>query len=340
MDIHTNIPLKNFTTMQLGGNARFMGEAFSTQDVTDIYHNAKVQHLPVFVLGSGSNVIAPDEGYPGIIVRNRIAGFEVMSEDTINVVIKIGAGENWDEVVKRTVDMNLSGIEAMSAIPGTTGAAPVQNIGAYGQEVADTLVSLEAYDSKKDTFVTLENADCGFSYRHSIFRGREAGRYVITSITLSLHRSSLQPPFYAALQTYFDAHSTTLFTPQIIRDGVIAIRTDKLPDPRLKPNTGSFFKNAIVERWQLTDLQAEYPDIPLYDLGDGRFKIPTGWLIEQAGFKGQLLHGMRVHDKNALVLINESATSYSDLAAARNEIIGTIRDKFHIIIEQEPLELR
>ena len=340
MDIHTNIPLKNFTTMKLGGNARFMGEAFSPQDIADIYHNATAQHLPVFVLGSGSNVIAPDEGYPGIIVRNRITGFEVIADDTVGVTIKIGAGENWDEVVKRTVDMNLSGIETMSAIPGTAGAAPVQNVGAYGQEIADTLISLEAYDSKTDTFVQLENVDCGFSYRHSIFRGSATGRYVITSITLHLRKTLLQPPFYAALQNYFDSNETSLFTPQVIRDAVIAIRTDKLPDPRLKPNTGSFFKNAIVEKWQLTDLQTDYPDIPLYDLGDGRFKIPTGWLIEHAGLKGQLLHGVRVHEKNALVLINESATSYSDLAAARDEIIGTVRDTFRIIIEQEPLELR
>lgn len=340
MEIHTNIPLKNFTTMKLGGNARFMGEAFSPQDIADIYHNAKAQHLPVFVLGGGSNVIAPDEDYHGIIVRNRIAGFEVIAEDTVGITIKIGAGENWDEVVKRTVDMNLSGIETMSAIPGTAGATPVQNVGAYGQEIADTLVSLEAYDCQTETFVTLQNEDCNFSYRHSMFRGDAAGRFAITSITLKLNKSPLKPPFYSTLQTFFDSKSTTLFSPKIIREAVIAIRAEKLPDPALKPNTGSFFKNAIVEKWQLADLQSEYPDIPLYDLGDSRYKIPTGWLIEQVGLKGQLLHGIRIHDKNALVLINESATSYGDLAAARDEIIGAVRDQFRILIEQEPLELR
>lgn len=340
MNIHTNIPLKNFTTMKLGGNARFMGEAFSPQDIADIYRNAKVQHLPVFVLGGGSNVIAPDEDYPGIIVRNRIAGFEVIAEDTIGVTIKIGAGENWDEVVKRTVDMSLSGIETMSAIPGTAGATPVQNVGAYGQEIADTLVSLEAYDCQTEAFVALQNEDCNFSYRHSMFRGDAAGRFAITSITLKLNKSLLKPPFYSTLQAYFDSKSTTLFSPKIIREAVIAIRAEKLPDPALTPNTGSFFKNAIIEKWQLADLQAEYPDIPIYDLGDNRYKIPTGWLIEQAGFKGQLLHGIRIHDKNALVLINESATSYADLAAARDEIIGAVRDQFRILIEQEPLELR
>jgi UDP-N-acetylmuramate dehydrogenase len=339
MDIHTNIPLKNYTTMRLGGNARFMAEAHTPADLAQICRTAKKQNLPIFILGGGSNVIVRDEGFAGIVVRNRIPGFEIVSKDPGKTVIKVGAGENWDDVVKRTVEMNLTGIEALSAIPGTTGAAPVQNIGAYGQEIADTLLSLEAYDIDNDAFVTLQNSDCGFSYRHSIFRGEATGRYVILTITLRLYGDAPQPPFYAAVQDYFDSHNITLYTPQAIRDAVIAIRANKLPDPAVMPNTGSFFKNAIIEQWQLADLQETYPDIPTYDMPDGRFKIPTGWLIEQAGFKGKTLHGMRVHDKNALVLINESAKSYADLAAARDEIAGAVRDKFRITIEQEPLEI-
>lgn len=339
MDIHTNIPLKNYTTMRLGGNARFMTEAHTPDDVVAICRNAQQQNVPVFVLGGGSNIIVRDDGFNGVVLRNRIPGFEVIVDEAGFSQIKIGAGENWDEVVKRTVDLNLSGIEAMSAIPGTAGAAPVQNVGAYGQEIADSLLSLEAYDIQADAFVTLTASDCGFSYRHSIFRGEAAGRYVITSITLQLSKNAPQPPFYAAIQKYFDEHGITLYTPQVIRDTVTAIRKDKLPDPAQLPNTGSFFKNAIIEEWQLTDLRKEYPDIPTYNMPDGRYKVPTGWLIEQTGLKGQTLHGMHVHDKNALVLINESATSYADLAAARDEIMGAVRDKFRIIIEQEPLEI-
>ena len=339
MEIHTNIPLKNYTTMRLGGNARFMTEAHTPDDIAAIYQNAKAQNLPIFILGGGSNIIVRDEGFAGIVVRNRIPGFEVIDDQASTTTIRIGAGENWDEVVKRTVDMNLNGIEAMSAIPGTAGAAPVQNVGAYGQEIADTLISLEAYDSENNTFISLQNADCGFSYRHSIFRGHAAGRYVITFITLRLYKSAPQPPFYKAIEDYFTDNNITLFTPQIIRDTVIKIRTDKLPDPKVTPNTGSFFKNALIEDWQLDELRKVYPDIPSYDMPDGNFKIPTGWLIEQTGLKGKTLHGMRVHDKNALVLINESATSYQDLADARNEISGAVRDKFRITIEQEPLEI-
>lgn len=339
MEVHTNIPLKNFTTMRLGGLARFMVDVHSNDELVTVHRNARNKGLPIFILGSGSNVIARDEGFFGLVIRMRILGFEIINDDISTTTIKIGAGENWDETVKKTVDMHLTGIEAMSAIPGTVGAAPVQNIGAYGQEIADTLISLEAYDSKTDQMVTLQAADCNFTYRNSIFRSTEIGRYVITNVTLKLLKSNPQPPFYDSLQTYLDEHNVKIYTQQTIRDAVKAIRADKLPDPAKLPNAGSFFKNAIVENWQLNDLQAKFPDIKVYDMGDGTSKIPTGWLIEKVGFKGKLLHGIKVHDKNTLVLINESATSYHDLAAARDEIIGAVRDTFRIQIEQEPLEL-
>lgn len=325
--------------MRLGGNARFMADARTPEEIAELSRNAQAQNLPLFVLGGGSNVIVHDEGFAGLVVRNRIPGFDILEEDSSHTLIRVGAGENWDDIVKRTVDMNLNGIEAMSAIPGTAGAAPIQNVGAYGQEIADTLISLEAYDRVNDRFVVLQNEDCGFSYRHSIFRGEASGRYIVTSITLRLYKTAPQPPFYKAVEDYFAANSITMFTPQIIRDAVIKIRMDKLPDPKTTPNTGSFFKNALIEDWQLAELRVEYPDMPSYDMPDGNFKIPTGWLIEQTGLKGKTLHGMRVHDKNALVLINESATCYQDLANARDEISGAVRDQFRITIEQEPLEI-
>lgn len=339
MDVHTNIPLKNYTTMGMGGPAKFFVDARTKEEVQTVWKNAAAKQLPIFILGGGSNLIVKDEGFNGLVVRIKISGFEILSEDQSTTTIKIGAGENWDDVVKRSVEMGLSGIEAMSGIPGAAGATPVQNVGAYGQEIADTLVSLEAYDSQTDQFVSLTNEQCGFSYRHSIFRGDAYGRYVITSISLKLYKSQPTPPFYEALQKYLDDNNITLYTHEAIRDAVLAIRASKLPDVKDKRSAGSFFKNALIEEWQLTQLKAAHPDIPNYDMGNGKFKIPTGWLIEKTGLKGQLLHGMRVHDGNALVLINESATSYADLAAARNEIIAKVRDTFQIYIEQEPLEL-
>ena len=339
MDIKTNIPIKNLITMRLGGPARFFAEIRTPQQLQEVYNNAQKQSIPVFVIGGGSNVLAQDDGYKGLLLRMRIPGFDVLEDDLNSMTIKIGAGENWDEVVKRTVDLRLTGIEALSAIPGTAGAAPVQNIGAYGQEISETMVSLEAFDTYNNVFVAIKHDDCGFDYRHSIFRGSDKGRYIITSITLKLSKNLPTPPFYDSLQSYIDAHTFQTITHQTIRDAVIEIRKDKLPDPAEKPSSGSFFKNSIIEEWQLNEIKKSYPDIKSYQMGDGNFKVSTGWFIEQAGFKNQLLHGMRVNEKNCLVLINESASGYADLALARDEIIDKVRDIFQIHIEQEPLEI-
>ncbi|MGB4767624.1 MAG: UDP-N-acetylmuramate dehydrogenase [Candidatus Saccharimonas sp.] len=339
MDIHTNIPLKNYLTMRLGGNARFMTDIHTPDEIPDLVSRAKSQQLPVFILGGGSNTLVRDEGFPGVVLRNRIMGFEVIAETASDATLKIGAGENWDDIVKRVVDMKLAGIECLSAIPGTAGAAPVQNIGAYGQEIAETLVSVDVYDMQSGQFATLTNEECHFAYRSSIFREADTGRYIITSITLRLYKAAPHPPFYKAVQDYLDQNGITIYTVDTIRQAVSAIRADKLPDPTQRPNTGSFFKNAVVEDWQLVDIRQNYPDAPIYEMGGDTYKLSTGWLIEQAGLKGALLHGIRVHDRNALVLINESATNYADLAAARDEIAGAVRDKFRIQIVQEPLEM-
>lgn len=340
MDIHTNIPLKNYLTMKIGGPTRFMTDILNVDDVAKIVQNARQQQLPTYIIGGGSNVIAHDEQYEGIVVRNRIKGFEVLREDSNSAVLKLGAGEVWDEIVQKTVEVGLTGIEAMSGIPGTCGAAPVQNIGAYGQELADTLVELDAYDTTTDQIVTLSNEQCQFSYRNSIFRTNAFGRYIIVSITLELYKSLPTPPFYKTLQAYLDEQQITTYTPQTVREAVLAIRRSKLPDPKEKPNSGSFFKNAVIEKWLLDELLEEYPDMPHYPMDSKTYKIPSGWLIEQCKFKGALLHGMRVNPDNALVLINESAAGYSDLAQARETIRNAVRDTFRITINQEPLELQ
>ena len=339
MDIHTNIPLKNYTTMKLGGNARFMTDVHSEAEVAEICQNAKKQNLSIFILGGGSNLVVGDSGFNGIVIRNRIMGFNVIDEDDSSKTIEVGGGEIWDDVVKKTVDLNLSGIEAMSLVPGTAGAAPVQNMGAYGQETADTLISLKAYDMNENKMVELSNQDCNFSYRNSIFKSSQKGRYFITSIKIKLSKYAPAPPFYESLQKYFDEHDIKIFTVQIIRDAVIELRKSKLPDPKYMPSAGSFFKNALVEKWQLDNLRQKYPDIPSYEMAGNKFKIPTGWLIEQAGLKGQLINGVRIFDKNALVLVNESAKTSQDLFDARDEIISKIYEKFGVQVEQEPIQL-
>ncbi|MCJ1964891.1 UDP-N-acetylmuramate dehydrogenase [Candidatus Nanosynbacter sp. TM7-057] len=339
MDVMTNISLKQYTTMKLGGEARYMATADSASDVVSLYRNARKENLPIFVLGGGSNVITHDEVFEGIVLLNKIKGFEVISETDETTDVKIGAGEVWDEVVEKAIGLGLQGVEAMSGIPGTAGAAPVQNVGAYGQEIADTLISLEAYDSKTDTIVTISADECDFSYRNSIFRDKEKGRYCILNITLRLNKAEPKPPYYASLQRYIDENDIREVNLSVIRVAVLNIRSEKLPDPAELPSAGSFFKNALVEKWKLEELQKEYSDIPNYAMSGGRYKIPTGWLIDKAGLRGYRSHGMRVYEKNALVLVNDSATGYDDLAAIREEIVQIVFDKFGIKIEQEPLEL-
>lgn len=316
-----------------------MATADSASDVVSLYRNARKENLPIFVLGGGSNVITHDEVFEGIVLLNKIKGFEIISETDETTDVKIGAGEVWDEVVEKAIGLGLQGVEAMSGIPGTAGAAPVQNVGAYGQEIADTLISLEAYDSKTDTIVTISANECDFSYRNSIFRDKEKGRYCILNITLQLNKAEPKPPYYASLQKYIDENDIREVNLSVIRVAVLNIRSEKLPDPAELPSAGSFFKNALVEKWKLEELQKEYSDIPNYAMSDGRYKIPTGWLIDKAGLRGYRSHGMRVYEKNALVLVNDSATGYDDLAAIREEIVQIVFDKFGIKIEQEPLEL-
>lgn len=335
MQIKTNVPLKDYSTMRLGGIAEALTTVSSKEDLKEALEWAKQRGKPTLMLGGGSNIIFSN-GYHGLVIINALHGFEVVSEDDESVVMRIGAGENWDDIVAQSVARGLSGIEKLSAIPGTAGATPVQNVGAYGAEIADVLVELEAYDTATKTFVTLNNSDCGFSYRNSIFKSTKDRHYVITSITIRLSKRAPEPPFYEALQAYLDKHHITEYSPAALRGAVVAIRAQKLPDPHIMANTGSFFKNPIVQRGKLSQLQQDYPDMPFYEMKDGSIKLLAGWLIEQTGLKGYRSHGMKIYEKNALVFINESAKGYDDLAAFRQEIIDKVHQRFGITLEQEP----
>lgn len=330
------VPLKDYATMRLGGPARYLAVARTREDIVEAAKWAAERRLPLLVLGGGSNIIVRDEGFPGLVLLNHLKGFKIVRETDDGAVIRVAAGENWDDTVAHTVRKHLSGIEMLSAIPGTAGATPVQNVGAYGQELADVFIELEAYDLQTKQFVTLKKDQCDFGYRTSIFKPLENRRYIITSITLGLFKDSPTPPFYPRLQKYLDERHVIEYTPHSIREAVVAIRRLLLPDPKHLPNSGSFFKNPIVEGSLVADLQARYPDMPAYEQPDGRFKIPAGWLLEKAGLRGYADNGMRTHEHNALVFVNENARSYQDLAGFRDEIISIIQTKFGVKLEQEP----
>ena len=335
MRVNENILISSLTTMRLGGPARYVLEVESPSDVADAYGFAAQFNLPTFVLGYGANTISHDEGFNGVIIINRMQG---ITETPVSdgVELKIMGGEYWDNVVAYACEKGLTGIEALSKIPGLAGAAPVQNIGAYGQQISDSLISIDVYDSASQSFKTLTKSELNFSYRHSILNTTAKNRYFVISITLNLKPGQMPRPFYNSIERYIAEHQLTDFTPSGIREIVSAIRADKLPDPLEKASSGSFFKNIYLSNAEAE--KAEEKGYPVYRGKDGN-KINSGWLIEQVGFKGKLLHGFRVNDKAALVLINESAKSYNDLAKARSEIIGRVYDKFGYWLEQEPVEI-
>ena len=336
MKIRENIPIANITTMRLGGNARYVIDIESEEDVPEAYAFAAEHDLPVYVLGFGSNIIGRDKGFNGVILINKIKGMGIYQEDSDGVIqLYANSGELLDDLVRYSTKLGYSGIEALSAIPGTVGAAPVQNVGAYGQDIAQTLVSVRAYDTLLEDFVELLKIDLDLSYRHSIFNsGESVGRYFITQIVVELKKGALEPPFYTSLQKYLEDHDVSEYSPETIRKAVRAVREAKLPDPDEIASSGSFFKNVYLTSPEEIKA-AEAKGIPVWDGG----KIPSGWLIENAGLKGQIFHGMRVSDKASLVLMNESARNYADLAAAREEIIKRVQEKFGYTLEQEPMEL-
>ena len=336
MKIRENVPISELTTMRLGGAARYVIEVESEDEVAKAWAFAAEKELPVYVLGCGSNIIGRDGGFNGVILVNKIMGMGIAVPEANGMIdLYANSGELLDDFVTYGTQMGFSGMEALSAIPGTVGAAPVQNVGAYGQDIAQTLVSVRAYDNSLKKIVELPASDLDLSYRHSIFNsGDGVGRYFITQITVRLARKELKPPFYTSLQKYIEDNKITDFSPESIRKAVRAVREAKLPDPVEIASAGSFFKNVYLKTpEEIAD--AEKRGIPVWDGG----KIPSGWLIEHAGLKGQVFHGMRVSDKASLVLINEDAKYYADLAAARKEIIEIVREKFGFTLEQEPMEL-
>lgn len=338
MQIRENVPISELTTMRIGGLARYVCEISSKDDIIEVWNFAKERKLPIWFMGGGANTIGKDAGFDGVILLNKITGIEILTETDDGLQLKAMGGEEWDDVVEFTCKKGFSGIEAMSKIPGTAGAAPVQNIGAYGQDIARALVSVEVFDTKTEEFRFIPRSKLRMDYRYTTFNhGEDAGRYFIVSITLHLNKNYLEPPFYNSLQNYILEHSETDYSPMNIRRMVSEIRAEKLPDPAEIASSGSFFKNIYLD--QVGADEAEKKGIPVWRSNDDSGKINSGWLIEQAGLKGEELHGMRVSDKAALVLINEKTKNYADLAAARSEIIDTVRRKFGYTLEQEPVEI-
>ncbi len=336
MIIEKNISLKPHTTFKIGGEAKFFVKLKNISEIEKIITLKEEENLPIFILGGGSNIIVSDNKLNLIVVKNEILGKEIISEEKDFVIFKIGAGENWDDFVLYCVENNFSGLEALSLIPGTVGGAPIQNIGAYGEEVGNLIESVEVYDTLDKKFKNFSKKDCEFSYRDSIFK-KNPNRYIVLYVLFKLFKNKeIKIPNYPGVKDFLNFSNVTI---KDIRETIIKIRSSKLPDPKIIPNVGSFFKNPIVSKIFFEELKEKYPDIKFFNSGD-EFKIPAGWLLEKAGLKGQSFEKISVYENNALVLVNKNDGTFEEVLKTKNEIIEKIKENFGITLEMEPVIVR
>ncbi|MCX6756126.1 MAG: UDP-N-acetylmuramate dehydrogenase [Candidatus Nomurabacteria bacterium] len=336
MEILENVDVRDFCTLHSGGKFRYMARVSDPVDLKQVYVFAHEKDIRVLPIGGGSNLVFNDDVLNVLALKDEILGFDILAEDDDSTTLKIGAGENWDKFVERVCSMGLSGVEAMSAIPGTVGATPVQNVGAYGQEIKDTLIYVDIFDTINLKYKTLLKEECNFRYRDSIFKTEEKGRYFITSVTLRLSKKTPEMPNYPGVKKYFDEKNITSPSLVDIRNAIINIRASKLPNPNQIPNVGSFFENPIVDKSIFEKIKENYPNVICFELDNSKVKIPAGWLIENAGLKGHNFGNVSVYEKNALVLVNNGGATGQDFANARDQIIKIVFDKFGITLEQEP----
>ena len=322
--------LKPFNTFGLDSRAGALIEIENEEDLLEL---PGFDPRRDFVLGGGSNVVFLGD-VPGMVYLNRIAGIAVVGEDSQNVRIEAGAGENWHGLVRWTLEQGLCGLENLSLIPGSVGAAPIQNIGAYGVELASVLESVTAWDWRAGRWATLSREDCRLGYRDSRFRSEDAGRYLITSVRLALSRSFEPRIDYPGLAEELGAEPTRA---RDVSDAVIRLRRRKLPDPASGGNAGSFFKNPVVSGDQAETLRARHAGLPAWPLAGGKVKLSAAWMIEACGLKGRREGGARVSPQHALVLVNEGGASGHDVSALAIEVQKAVHATFGVRLEPEPL---
>lgn len=340
LSLQENIRLAPFTTLQVGGAARYFAEADSEAAVHTAFAFAARERLPVFVLGGGSNVLVADEGFPGLVIRVALKGISFAAESE-PALVTAGAGEDWDGLVAQCVARDLAGIECLSGIPGSVGGTPVQNVGAYGQEVSETIRNVRALDRRTEEIVELSNAACGFRYRASIFNTTERDRYVVLAVTYALRRHGAPTLRYADLQTFFAGHSAPPSL-QEVRAAVLAIRARKgmvidAHDPDTR-SAGSFFKNPVLTKEafaRLADAVDEMP--PSFPAGE-QVKVPAAWLIERAGFaKGYAKGRAGISSKHTLALVNRGGATAREICDLAQEIQARVQERFGVALVPEPV---
>jgi UDP-N-acetylmuramate dehydrogenase len=340
MQVQENVPLAPLTTIRIGGPARFFFRACSVDDVLEALEWARQREHPVFFLGGGSNLLISDDGFPGMVIQLDLRGITVASETAGYVMVKVAAGEPWDRFVKLAVRREWAGIECLSGIPGSTGATPIQNVGAYGQEVSETVARVEALDRTTKHVVWLTNEECRFGYRSSLFKNIERERYVVLSVTFRLRVRGQATVKYPELQKYIDERHIPLDDLAGVREAVIAIRKRKgMVLDRRDPDTrsdGSFFMNPLLTTAQYAAFAARAPEAPHYPAGED-VKLSAAWLIEQAGFQKGFTHGnVGLSTKHTLAIINRGRGTAAEVMELVRMIQERVREQFGLEIHPEP----
>lgn len=346
MKIEKDHNLKDSNTFGISVKAKFFAEINTEEDLTELLSTPEFLENDRIFLGGGSNVLFIKD-FDGIVVQNKLKGIEIINEDEDTVTVRSMAGVVWHDLVTFAVERGYWGIENLSLVPGTVGAAPMQNIGAYGAELKNTLLSVEALDINTGEKKIFTKEECELGYRDSIFKNKLKGKYFIYAVTLSLSKKGGENVNYRVLKEYLEKNNIKVEGPKDVSDAVVAIRRSKLPDPKVTGNAGSFFKNVFVSKGELERLQKGYPDISFFE-EEGVIKIPAGWLIEQCGpasprlggaggtsWKGYRDGRVGVHDKQALVLVNHGGATGQEVLDLANKIITCVRDKFGLVLSPE-----
>jgi UDP-N-acetylmuramate dehydrogenase len=332
MEIISNYSLRKYNTFGINAYAEYFTSVKSLDEIKEVLTWKK--HRDLFVLGGGSNILLLGN-VAGITLHNLLKGIEVIHEDAACWLVKAYAGENWHQFVMFCIERGWAGIENLSLIPGSVGASPMQNIGAYGVEIKDVFHSLEAINIHTLETRVFDAEECDFGYRTSIFKTREKGNYIITSVTFRLLKKPVFHTSYGAIEAELEAMGVKELSIRAISEAVIRIRQSKLPDPVQLGNAGSFFKNPVISHEQFNQLKEKYPHIPGYPQQDGKIKVPAGWLIEQAGWKGKRIGNCGVHVHQALVLVNYGGATGREIWNLSESIIEDIASKYNILLERE-----
>lgn len=335
IEIRESVPLRECSTLHIGGPARYFCSVSSVEDLRSAVRFAKEKSVPFVVCGGGSNILWSDGGFPGLVIHMRIMGVQY-EEDGDAVRVIANAGENWDGLVADSVSRGLYGVENLSCIPGTVGASPIQNIGAYGAEVKDVIEWVEIYDTETENLRRFAHVECQFGYRDSFFKTEEGKRFLVVRVCFSLQKEDSVQFSYRDIKDYFAGRDPKDVSPGEMREAVCAIRSKKFPDWQVVGTAGSFFKNPVITNEKYAELKRAYPDMPLFPAGENKVKAPLGWICDRVcGLRGVRRGNVGTHAAQALVFVAYANATAHEVVSFAGFVAQTVKEKTGIVIEWE-----